>query len=154
MFTIGIPAFFLSQVPNEDLIRGHFLRNILFKAIPGGLVGTFVVAAMVVFGTIFEASSSDISTASTILLAIIGLMVLLNISRPMDKFKWAIWIFCAVGLLISIIFFKELFGITDNMSLQGTLLCINFIFISEVFLRYLTKMFDLVRNLVLRFKKS
>jgi len=153
MFTIGIPAFFLSQVPNENLIEGRFIRNILFKAVPGGLTDTFIVAAMVVFGTIFEASSSDISTASTILLAIVGLMVLLNISKPMDKFKWAIWSFCALGLLTSIIFFKELFGITDNMSIQGTLLCINFIIISEVFLRYLTKMFEFTRRIILKIKK-
>lgn len=145
MFTIGIPAFFLSQVPNEDIIRGNFLRNILFKAVPGGLVGTFSVAAMVVFGTIFEASASDISSASTILLAIIGFMVLLNISRPMDKFKWAIWGFCLFGLIVAVLFFKNLFGLTDNMSIQGTLLCINFALVSEVILRYLTKIFEICR---------
>ncbi len=147
MFTIGIPAFFLSQVPNKDIIKGNFLKNILFKSIPGGLVGTLIVAAMVTFGTIFKASSSDISSASTILLALIGLMVLYNISKPMDKYKWAIWIFCTFGLLISILFLKELFGITDKMSIQGTLLCINFMLISEVVLRYLTKFFELVKNL-------
>lgn len=145
MFTIGIPAFFLSQVPNEDIIRGNFLRNILFKAVPGGLVGTFSVAAMVVFGTIFEASASDISSASTILLAIIGFMVLLNISRPMDKFKWAIWGFCLFGLIVAVLFFKNLFGLTDSMSIQGTLLCINFALVSEVILRYLTKIFEVCR---------
>lgn len=145
MFTIGIPAFFLSQVPNEDIIRGNFLRNILFKAVPGGLVGTFSVAAMVVFGTIFEASASDISSASTILLAIIGFMVLLNISRPMDKFKWAIWGFCLFGLIVAVLFFKNLFGLTDSMSIQGTLLCINFALVSEVILRYLTKIFEICR---------
>ncbi len=154
MFTIGIPAFFLSQVPNEDLIKGNFLKNILFKALPGGLVGTIIVAAMVIFGTIFEASTSDISSASTILLAIIGLMVLANISKPMDKYKWAIWIFCAVGLLTSILFLKDLFSITDDMSIQGTLLCINFILISEVVLRYLTKCFEFVRKMILKFTKQ
>ncbi len=150
MFTIGVPAFFLSQVPNEDLIEGHFLKNILFKAVPGGLVDTFIVAAMVVFATIFEASVSDISTASTILLAIVGLMVLMNISKPMNKFKWAIWIFCALGLLFSFIFMKDLFSIAETMSIQGTLLCINFALISEVCLRYLTKMFEFTRDIKLK----
>lgn len=148
MFTIGIPAFCLSQVPNEDLIKGNFLKNILFKAVPGGLVGTVIVAAMVLFGTIFKASSSDISTASTLLLALIGLMVLYNISKPMDKFKWGIWFLCAIGLLGSIMFLKELFGITDKMSLQGILLCINFMLISEVFLRYLTSLFEIAKKII------
>lgn len=154
MFTIGIPAFLLSQVPNKDKIKGNFLKNILFKAFPGGLVGTIIVAAMVVFGTIFKASSTDISSASTILLAIIGLMVLYNISKPMDKFKWIIWIFCAIGLLFSILFLKDLFAITSNMSIQGTLLCINFMLISEVVLRYLTNFFELVRDIIDKFKQK
>lgn len=108
MFTIGIPAFFLSQVPNKEIIKGSFLKNILFKSFPGGLVGTIIVAAMVIFGTIFDASFSDISSASTILLAIIGLMVLLNISKPMDKYKWAIWLVCATGLTFIDSFLKRL----------------------------------------------
>lgn len=152
MFTIGIPAFFLSQVPNEDLITGHFLKNVLFKAVPGGLVDTFVVAAMVVFATIFEASSSDISTASTVLLAMVGLMVLYNISKPMNKIKWGIWIFSAVGLLLSFLFFKDFFSIAEKMSIQGTLLCINFVLISEVCFRYLTNLFEFTRKMILKIR--
>ena len=146
LFTIGVPAFFLSQIPNEDLIKGKFINNILFKAIPGAITDTIIVAAMVTFGTIFAASDSDISSASTILLSIIGIMVLYNISKPMNKYKWAIWSLCTIGLILSILFFKEFFGITDSMSIQGTLLCINFALISEVFLRYLTKFFDLIKT--------
>lgn len=152
MFTIGIPAFLLSQVPNKEIIKGNFLKNILYKAVPGGLVGTIIVAAMVIFGTIFDASTSDISSASTILLAIIGLMVLLNISKPMDKYKWGIWLLCTIGLILSILFLKDLFAITENMSLQGILLCINFALISEVILRYLTKLFELVSKLINKIK--
>ena len=152
MFTIGIPAFLLSQVPNKDIIKGRFLKNVLYKAVPGGLVGTIIVAAMILFGTIFGASTSDISSASTILLAIIGLMVLMNISKPMDKYKWAIWIFCTTGLALSILFLKDLFALTEEMSIQGILLCINFALISEVILRYLTKLFELVSKLINKIK--
>lgn len=152
MFTIGIPAFLLSQVPNKDIIKGRFLKNVLYKAVPGGLVGTIIVAAMILFGTIFGASTSDISSASTILLAIIGLMVLMNISKPMDKYKWTIWIFCTTGLTLSILFLKNLFAIAEEMSIQGILLCINFALISEVILRYLTKLFELVSKLINKIK--
>ena len=37
MFTIGIPAFVMSLERNTDQIKGHFLSNVLFKALPGGL---------------------------------------------------------------------------------------------------------------------
>ena len=37
MFTIGIPSFVLALEPNKDLIRGHFLTNVLVRALPAGL---------------------------------------------------------------------------------------------------------------------
>lgn len=38
MFTIGIPSFFLALEPNKNQIRGHFLTNVLVKALPAGLI--------------------------------------------------------------------------------------------------------------------
>lgn len=154
MFTIGVPGLLLSQVPNTDLIKGRFITNVLFKAIPGAITDTIIVAAMVTFGMIFNASDSDISSSSTILLSIIGIMVLFNISKPMNKYKWGIWSFCTIGLILSILFFKDLFGITDNMSMQGTLLCINFALISEVFFRYLTKLSEGLKYIFNKLKKA
>ena len=52
-FTIGIPAFLLSQVPDHYLIKGHFMKNIIMKALPGGLADVVVVMAAVVFGQLF-----------------------------------------------------------------------------------------------------
>ena len=37
MFTIGIPGFFLAFQPNKDVIKGHFLTNVVLKALPAGL---------------------------------------------------------------------------------------------------------------------
>ena len=34
MFTIGIPAFLLAMEPNKKMIEGHFLTNVLLKALP------------------------------------------------------------------------------------------------------------------------
>ncbi|HBA38089.1 MAG TPA: ATPase P [Firmicutes bacterium] len=152
-FTIGLPAFLLSQVPTSRPIRGTFIKNVLYKAVPGGLVDTLVVSLMVYFAMIFNASPEDISTSATILLAVVGLMVLYNISKPMDKYKWGIWIVSALGIVGSFIFLKDLFSIAETMSIQGTLLCINFALISEVLLRYLTKLFDLTTKILNYIKK-
>jgi magnesium-transporting ATPase (P-type) len=67
LFTIGIPAFLLSQAPNRDLIKGRFISNILANAIPGGLTDALMVELMVLCGNIFAVGSADISTVSTIL---------------------------------------------------------------------------------------
>ncbi|MBQ9898623.1 MAG: cation-translocating P-type ATPase [Ruminococcus sp.] len=137
LFTIGVPALFLSQMPNKDIINGRFITNILLKALPAGITDTIIVAAMVYFGNIFNVDASDIATASTILLGIVGLMIVWEISKPMDVYKMWLWLFCAVGLAFCMLFVSEFFDIS-TMSPRCILLCINFSIIAEPFMRYLT----------------
>ena len=137
MFTIGIPAFFLSQIPNHELIRGKFMTNVLLKAIPAGITDTVMVSAMVFFGNIFGLSEGDISSGSTILLAAVGLMILFRISMPMNGYKWGIWIFCLLGISVGVFLLNELFCISV-ISLKCLLLCADFCIIAEPMLRYLS----------------
>ena len=75
MFTIGIPAFFLALQPNKEKIEGRFLSNILLRAFPAGITDVIVVEMMVLLASMFEIKYTDYSTASTILLSIVGLIV-------------------------------------------------------------------------------
>ncbi len=45
MFTIGIPGFFLAFEPNKNMIKGHFLTNVVLKALPAALTDALAVAA-------------------------------------------------------------------------------------------------------------
>ena len=137
MFTIGLPAFFLSQMPNRELIRGRFITNILLKALPAALTDVLVVCAMVYFGNIFNVAPRDIATASTILMSIVGMMIVFQICKPMDVYKMWMWILCGVGLVCCMLFVSKLFDIT-SMSNRCILLCVNFSIIAEPCLRYLT----------------
>ncbi len=146
LFTIGVPAFFLAQIPNEDIIHGHFIINIIRKAIPGGITDTIMVCSMTAFGLVFGINATDISTSSAVLLSIIGLMVLYSISKPMNIYKWCVFIGCTLAIVLSIIFFKDFFGITKNMSLQGLLLCINFSIMTEAIFRYVSGVFNFLER--------
>ncbi len=145
-FTIGIPAFLLSQMPDRDRIRGSFIGNIFLKALPGGLTDVIMVAAMVGFGKALEVTPQEIGTASVALLGVVGLMVLYSISRPMDKYKWAIFVFCAAGLLLGFFLLGNLFGISD-LSTKAILLCVNFGIMTEPFMRYLTRIAEKIAGL-------
>ena len=90
MFTIGIPAFLLAMEPNKKMIEGHFLTNVLLKALPAGLTDVLIVGFLTVFGQTFGMSNEEISTAATLLLAIVGLMILFKISTPMNVFRWIV----------------------------------------------------------------
>ena len=99
MFTIGVPAFFLALEPNKNRIKGHFLTNVFLKALPAAITDALAVGALVIFGRTFGVDSTDISTAATMLLAIVGFMILYKISAPMNKMRVAILVGCIIGLL-------------------------------------------------------
>ena len=137
MFTIGIPAFLLAMEPNKKMIQGHFLTNVFLKALPAGLTDVLLVGFLTVFGRVFGLSNEEISTASTLLLAIVGLMILFNISKPMNKFRWVIWIGMVAGLLFCSIFLKDLFAIGKITTKCGMVLII-FAIATEPLLRYIS----------------
>lgn len=137
MFTIGVPAFFLALQPNKNIIQGHFLSNVLIKALPAGITDFLVVGALVVFGQVFEVGETDISTACTMLLAIVGFVILYNISKPMKALRWCVWGGCIVGLLGCSIYLGDLFAMR-GMSTKCIMLFVVFAIITEPALRYST----------------
>ncbi len=144
MFTIGVPAFFLALEPNKNMIKGHFLTNVLLKALPAALTDALAVAALVIFGRTFDVSSTDISTAATMLLAIVGFMILYKISAPMNKIRFGIVSACIAGLLFCSIFLKDLFAIT-SMTKECIMLFVVFAIATEPVLRYLTTFVEKVK---------
>lgn len=137
MFTIGFPGFLLAMEPNKDRIEGHFLKNVLIKALPAGLTDVLAVGALVVCGEVFSLPKNDIATASTMLLSVVGFMILTKISSPLNSMKYGIIIFNVLGLLFCGIFLHRLFAISE-MSNICVLLLIVFSFSAESLFRYLT----------------
>lgn len=135
MFTIGTPAFLLAMQPNKNIIRGHFLPNVMIKALPAGITDFLVVGALVIFGQVFEVAEADISTACTMLLAIVGFMILYHISKPMNALRWFIWGGCVVGLIICSLFLSDLFAV-GKMSDKCIMLFVLFAILTEPVLRY------------------
>lgn len=153
MFTIGVPAFFLALEPNKSRIEGHFLSNVFLKALPGGLTDVLIVGALVVFGQTFEVGSMDISTAATILLAIVGFMVLYKISQPMNVIRTVVLVGCGIGLIFSSIFLNDLFALS-SMSTKCIMLFVVFSIASEPVFRYLSFIVEELGKLVKRVRKK
>ena len=134
-FSIGIPSFFLALQPEHSRIQGHFMTNVLVKALPAGLTDFLVVGALVIFGEVFEVPPNEIATASTMLLAIVGFMILYRISQPMNAARWGILALSGAGLLISSVFFPWLFAL-DEMTTRCVMLFVVFALVTEPLLRY------------------
>ncbi len=137
MFTIGIPAFFLSLEPNKSLIKGKFLTNVFSKAAPAGITDFLIVSGLVIFCGVFNVDDDCVSTACTVLVSIVGFMILYRIMKPMTVWHWILlaamiggWLFCAV-------FVSWLFAIT-GMNIKCIMLLIVFALAADPLLRYLS----------------
>lgn len=145
MFTIGIPGFLLALGPNKSRIKGHFLGNVLLKALPAGLTDFFAVSALVICGHVFNIPSTDIATASTLLIAVVGFMIMIKISHPFNKFKYGILALNIFGLIFCGLFLDNLFAMSD-MSNICILLTIVFGFAAESMFRYITIFVEFIQN--------
>ena len=125
MFTIGTPAFLLAMEPNKKIIKGHFLTNVFLKALPAGLTDVVMVGMLVIYGEVFGVSQEEISVTATLLLAIVGLQILMQLSKPMNVFRWIVWGGMSAGLLLSAIFMGGWFGI-EEVTIKSILLLIVF----------------------------
>lgn len=139
MFTIGLPGFLLALEPNKNRIEGSFMRNILLRALPAGLTDVLSVGALVVCGEVFALPKADIAVASTMLLAVVGFMIMIRISRPFNYMKSGILILCMAGVLFCGLFLGKLFAIKE-ISGGCFLLMVVFAFAAESWFRYLTIM--------------
>lgn len=154
MFTIGIPGFLLALEPNKNRIQGHFLKNVLLKALPAGLADVLAVGALVVCGNVFSLPKEDIATASTMLLCVIGFMILINISKPFTPIKYGILALNVTGLVLCGIFLKSLFALTSMKSEISILLMVVFSFAGESIYRNLRKLIELLNFKLDEFKKN
>lgn len=87
--TIGIPAFFLSFEPTMQRARPGFLRRVLRRALPAGIVtgsAVFVVYVSSRAGFV-DASLAQARTAATIELCLVALYVLFMVARPLNAFR-------------------------------------------------------------------
>ena len=137
LFTIGLPSFVLALEPNRDKISGHFLTNVLVKALPAGLTDFLVVSALVLFCREFAVDPECLSTSCTVLVAIVGFMILYRIIRPLKTWHAVMLVLLVAGWLFCMLFVNHLFAIT-GISKQCAMLMVVFAIATEPALRYLS----------------
>jgi len=98
--TIGIPAFFLALLPNAQRYVPGFLRRSLTFAIPAGVAVTFGLAAYSKLAANLQIPEAEIRSGSTLILTIIGLWILVVLSRPVTRFKGLVIGAMMVGLVL------------------------------------------------------
>ncbi|MEV7663330.1 HAD-IC family P-type ATPase [Paenarthrobacter sp. NPDC089316] len=113
--TIGIPAFFLALLPNAQRYIPGFLRRSLTFAVPAGVSVTLGLAAYARLAANLSLPEAEIRTGSTLILAIIGIWILVVLSRPVTRFKGMVIGAMMVGLVVvySVRFARDFLQFTD-----------------------------------------
>ncbi|WP_022901369.1 HAD-IC family P-type ATPase [Humibacter albus] len=98
--TIGIPAFFLALMPNARRYIPGFLRRSLSFAIPAGIIVGLVLWLYSWAATGAGIEQDELRTGATLILTIVGLWVLVVLSRPIDGWKIVIIGAMMIGLIL------------------------------------------------------
>ena len=112
LVNIGLSSFFLALEPNQEPLKGSFVGSILRKALPG--FATIIVSVTMIYmlyifqdNTIQYTGVYDLQTASTmsvIVFTVLGLVILLKICLPFNKYRAIVFAGAAtleVGLLVT-----------------------------------------------------
>ena len=109
---IGIPSFFLALEPNHDLVKGRFLRNVLFRSLPAALTAVILVEWSLLFVDAFGIGHEYASTMCFFLYAFSAYLMLYRVCRPMNLWHGTLFTLMGVGFVLIALFLPGWFQIS------------------------------------------
>lgn len=152
--TIGIPSFILALEPNKEKIQGHFMQNVIAKAIPTGLtvaINIFAINSLHEWGIIPTAYYSSLCVISTGICGIILLFTLAKTRKseesklPFSIFRLSLVIILTIIFILGLTILDGLFNIAPLEPMLKIIIrllvisIINFIILSWVMKKILVK---------------
>lgn len=152
--TIGIPSFILALEPNKEKIQGHFMQNVIAKAIPTGLtvaINIFAINSLHEWGIIPTDYYSSLCVISTGICGIILLFTLAKTRKseesklPFSIFRLSLVIILTIIFILGLTILDGLFNIAPLEPMLKIIIrllvisIINFIILSWVMKKILVK---------------
>lgn len=103
LFAIGLPSFYLAIQSDFTKIKGHFLYNVLKKALPGALAITIEVMVAYLFAKMLGLSPAEVKTLSVICATGTCFMVLFLAFKPFNKQRIIVFVSLVSIVLFTII---------------------------------------------------
>lgn len=147
---IGLPSFFLALQPNDQIIKGNFLKNTFARAIPAALCLFFAISLNYLFKfcNILDLNSNStyanfqFTSFNGLTMSILALVMVYNCSYPLNRYRstlylslWAIMLLLVFVMpsipsigspnTLDYINFQKIYGLPEltfsyNLSLQFT----------------------------------
>ncbi len=153
LIVIGLPAFILALEPNNDMIRGKFLMNILKRAIPTGLTIISCVLIISILAIIFKIPREISSTIAVFTTIYVGLNLIYKISQPFNRSR-TILFYSLIGLFVLLYCFFNAFYSLEVLSIGYTILGALIIVIATYVFKYITNIVDKINFNKLLYKKK
>ncbi len=123
--TIGFPAFVLAMEPNESIVKGKFLRNVLRSALPPAMTDFVLIIGIMLFYYAFRIPSEMMSTICAVTMGIVGIFVIIRLCKPFTFLRKLLVAAVCIAFAFSAVFLKRLFTLSP-LDFPGMLLLIVF----------------------------
>ena len=153
VLTIGIPSFILAMEPNQNIVKGKFLRNAIYRALPGVLTNIILVLGVMLFWIAFDFPKDEMSTIAAIIMGVVGLGVLYHTCQPFNLLRKILLITMASAFLIALIFFYEIFLLVP-LTFESYLVLAVFVLLAYPLMYVLTRLLENLEQRYLHWSKG
>ena len=120
--TIGIPSFILAMEPNHSLVKGRFLRNVIYRALPAALTNLFLTEGVMLFYLAAGLEDSAVSTICAGIMGVVGMMMVYRTAKPMNRWHIIMVAGLSAGLAFCFLFLKFIFNLVPLNFLSSLVL--------------------------------
>ena len=128
--TIGLPSFVLAMEPNKSLVKGHFLANVVYRALPSAFSDLILTIGIVLFYVVFDLTKAELGTICTIVVGVVGLLMVHRTCKPYTLLRRLLMIVCTAGFFLGATLFSTIFTVSWDISRGAWLVMAVFILLS------------------------
>lgn len=113
LVSIGIASFFLALEPNNERIKGSFVKNITRGALPGGIIISLTIIGYYLFSSLTGFTNNpDIDrTIATYVISVSSIVVLFGVCFPFNLYRSLV--FGGATILVFILFMWSIYSIPE-----------------------------------------
>ena len=140
-FTIGIPSFFLALEPNYARVEGKFMRNVIRRAMPGGLTNLTIVLLAGFFTSTFDLSNEQLNTICVWVMSAVGLVTLYHVSVPFTRLRLAVLAAMTAAMLFCLLVIPALLDL-PALNASSALILVTLLLACPTVMRFFRVIFD------------
>ena len=153
MLTIGLPSFVLAMEPNKNRVEGHFMQNVIFRALPAAAANLFLIVGVLLFYLAFGLSESSLSTICTIIMGAVGLLMVHTTSKPYNALRFTMMLIISAAFVLSFIFLRDFFELT-LLSWSDMLVLTVFLLLTHPVMRTVSSWLDTLKALITQWREK